>query len=126
MTEYKHSLSKNLLLGFGRVVKANAPNNRFSFKNCDFLSYSQASNLQKLKYWRLIRKPPDDEPKGGEWIITDLAFVFLAGECTLNHSVWTYRNVVQRYEGELQNVMQITEGWRYRPDYVADRVDHPE
>jgi hypothetical protein len=124
MTEYKHSLSKNLLRGFVRVVKASAPSHRFSFKNCENLSYSQAANLQKLKYWLLIRKPNDDDAKGGEWIITDLAFAFLAGEVTLNPNVWTYRGITQRYEGEPLTIMKITGGWRYRPDYVRDRIDH--
>ncbi len=125
MVEYKHLLSKNLLRGFVRVVKAHAPSHRFSFKNCENLSYSQAANLQKLKYWRLIDKPVDDDAKGGEWVITDLAFQFLAGELRIRPSVWTYRSVVKRYEGEPVTIMQITEGWRYRPDYVEDRVDHP-
>ena len=124
MVEYKHSLSKNLLRGFARIVYSVEPALRFQFKDCEFLSYSQASNMQKLRYWGMIQKEADEAGKGGDWLITPLAIKFLKGELSLPVAVWSYRAAWVRDEGATKTVDQITDGWKYRPKYAAEAVAH--
>jgi len=124
MVEYKHSLSKGLVRAFVRVVKHVAPEQEFSFSDCEFLTISQATNLHKLRYWYLISKPEKDEAKGGEWLITDLGMDFATGLIDIQPKVWTYRGTVQRFEGEPTTIEQITGGWKYRPDYARESQPH--
>lgn len=124
MVEYKHTLSKNLLRGFARIVKSVEPALTFQFKDCAFLSYSQASNMQKLRYWGMIQKADDETKKGGDWIITPLAIKFLKGELSLPVAVWSYRATWVRDEDATKTIEQITDGWKYRPEYAAEAVAH--
>ena len=124
MVEYKHSLSKGLVRTFVRAVKRAAPASRFSFSDCGKLSYSQAANLQKLRYWELIVKAETDKERGGDWIITERGFDFLTGRITLHPKVWTYRGVVTKFEGEKKSIQDITGGWKYRIDYAREAEPH--
>ena len=124
MVEYAHTLSKNILRGFVRIVQSHAPKNTFLFSECDPLSYSQASNIHKLRYWGLIKKVDDSAGKGGDWVITQIAFDFLSGRQPLHPKVWTYRGKVQRFDGEPKYIHEITGGWKYRVDYAQERLPH--
>jgi hypothetical protein len=130
MVEYKHSLSKLLMLSFIKVVKFVEPCRRYSFSSITnpespLLTLNQATNLHKLRYWNLIEKPSDDDrQKGGDWLITDSAIDFITGRSVLQGSVWTYRGKVQRYEGDPVNVTDITGGWKYRPEYAFEAQPH--
>lgn len=126
MVEYKHGLSKGLLRGFARVLQRHENKNAFDFKDCEFLTYSQASNMQKLQHWGLIEKENDSSGRGGHWLITDLALSFMKGNIPMPLHVWTYRGKRVRFSEESKYIHEITDGWRYRIDYALDSVNHNE
>ena len=126
MVEYKHGLSKSLVRSFAIVVKHFAPNRHFSFSDCTDLTYNQASNMQKLRYWGFIEKPENDAVKGGEWVITQHGLDFLMGKIAVPHNAWSYRGAFQRYEGTVETVDEITGGWKYRPEYAKESIAHQE
>jgi len=128
MVEYKHSISKSLLRVLVGILRVTVENGCAEFEVCQLikLTHNQLSNMHKLKYWGLIEKPPgdDNEGKGGCWVLTEKALKFLRGEIQLQKYVVTYRNSVQRFEGECLLVWEVTGGWWYRPDYVSHSKPH--
>lgn len=120
MVEYRHTLSKSLLrplVRFSRLGKGyHSPSKQ------EKMTHSQLANWQKLRYWGLIAKAPDETGKGGYWEITELGWGFLRGEYRVQKYAWTYRGDWRRFDGETQTVDQITGGWKYRPDYAREAV----
>jgi len=119
--EYKHGLSKSLMRAFIKFVIAVdcQPWGIADFSALD-LTYSQGSNFQKLRYWKLIEKVGDPEGKGGQWRLTSRGAAFAKGGIWLPIFAWTYRGDVTDHEGDLKTIDQITGGWKYRPEYARE------
>lgn len=125
MVEYKHGLSKGIVRAFIKAVRRAHPGQAFTISECG-LTYSERENLRKLKYWGLIKKASTNKDKGGDWIITDRGMRFARGTTFLPCKVWTYRGVVQRFEGKDKYIQDITGGWKYRPEYASEAMPHRE
>lgn len=119
MNEHKHTVSKALVICLAKLAKAGGT---ASLKTVG-LSHYQWANFQKLRYWKLIQKPPL-EGRTGVWEITSLGRAFLNNECPIQRSVWTYRNVPVRFEGEFIWPGDVIEGYRKYEDYVEDMQAH--
>jgi hypothetical protein len=124
MVEHKHGLSKGIIRSLYIVAKAQEITNPVKLRKTK-LTYSQRANLLKLQYWRLIARANPDKDSG-EWYITEKGFQFLRGEISLPHSVRTFRNEVQKYEGNNLFVMEVTGGWKFASEYAHDAQPHRE
>lgn len=118
--EYPHSLSRGLARVIFRICQNLGPAREFHVGSCD-LTNSQINNLQKLRYWGIIAKAPDETAKGGNWILTDLGLQFAQGRIMMRRKVWTYRGEFVRFEGDQILITDVSEGWKYRPDYARAR-----
>lgn len=122
LIEWTHGLTKGLLRALERFSRFgdgfhNPADPRLK------LNHNQLANWQKLRYWKLI-EGDEVNPKSGEWRITTLGWLFLANELKTHKKVVTFRAVVQRYEGDLVSVVQVTDGWWLRPDYIREARPH--
>ncbi len=122
VVEHKHGLSKGIIRSMYIVAKAQEIKNPVKLRKTK-LTYSQRANLLKAQYWGVIARGTPDKDTG-EWFITDKGFRFMRGEIALPHSVRTFRNKVQNYEGKDLFVMQVTGGWRFASDYARDMKPH--
>lgn len=123
VVEYKHGLS----IGLVRVLylMARAAEHGYPVHMADLkLTYSQRCNSQKLRYWYLIEKVGDPDGKGGDWLVTQRGREFLKGAISLPKNVWTFRGDTVRYEGRSRYIEQVTDGWKWRPDYAREAIPH--
>ena len=119
LVKYKHSLSKSLL----RCLYIPSALGYKSFNPGELdMNYNQRANFQKLQYWGLVERCDQDKAKGGDWRITEKGWFFLRGEIKVHKIAWTFRGKLERYDGEEVSVMEVTGGWRYRPDYARERA----
>lgn len=116
MVEYRHTFNKQMvnclfvLLDAGGKIKFSDLNGK--------LDYNQRNNFQKIQYWGLITKVPDQDI---DWALTELAYMFLTGAASISKSVWTYRNKFVRLDGEQRHIKSFGyEPYRQKPDYVQD------
>ena len=123
VVEYKHGLSLGLVRVLYRLAAADRPGSVVAISTVD-LTYSQRNNAQKLRYWYLIEKVGDPESKGGDWRVTQRGSAFLKGEISLPQYVWTFRGDTVRYEGRSRYIEQVTDGWKWRPDYAREAIPH--
>ena len=121
MVEYKHGLSKGLARSLYRISQHLDSNNEYHIAECS-LTYSQRENSRKLKHWKIIEKLGDKDSKGGRWRVTDVGMEFLKGHIMLRKYVWTYRDEFVRFAGDRVYITELTDGWKYRPDYVRESV----
>lgn len=126
VVEYKHSLSKGLLRCLFRMAQAGGVPVRISTLK---LTHAQQANFQKLRYWNVVAKVDisDDGTaiqKDGVWKLTDLGWDFIREKIRLPKSVWTYRADVVRYDGEEILFSEVTDGYKFREQYVEDAVAH--
>lgn len=84
------------------------------------LSYSERCNLQKLRYWGLLRHRGEPGGKGGLWEITDSGYAFLSGEVRLPRFVWTFRGEPVSLEGPEVHVQDAIDGWKRRPEWARE------
>ena len=123
--KYAHTLSIGLVRGFYKAVKLAAQGDTILFSDLGtVLTINEATNFHKLRYWGVIEKRGESTVKGGEWVVTDLGFDFLAGRTKLPPKVWTYRKVVKAFEGEPKGIEEITGGYKYRPEYAQEAEPH--
>lgn len=123
MVEYKHGLSKGLLIGLLRLFEKGRPVNLKFLQ----LSRNQWDNFQKLRYWGLVEKyrvknPNSDEQKGGVWTITAAGIDFCTGKLAVPRYVWTYRGDAKRFDGVPVKIADVDEGYRKRLDYAREAV----
>jgi hypothetical protein len=121
MVEYKHGLSKAQVRPLVRLM--NAGGGPLNISDDITLNKSEYTNFAKLAYWGLVEKEGDSK-RGGRWQITAIGRRFLGGEVTLQKTAWVYRGVVQRFDGPELSIMDVTGGWKYRPDYARESVPH--
>lgn len=119
MVEYKHGLSKGLARTLYRIANGMNADRVYGVREIG-LTNSQYDNHQKLRYWGLIERLEDESRKGGRWRLTDVGFDFVRGVSGLRKYVWTYRGDVVRFDGDAVWIAELTDGWRFRPDYARD------
>lgn len=119
IVEYKHGLSKVLVRSLVKVAKRGAGAHRIS----EFLSKSEYTNFSKLQYWGLAEKADGGE-RGGVWKVTQLGLEFIKGHIQLRQYAWSYRGELVRFDGNRIYVMDVTGGWKYRPDYAREARPH--
>ena len=119
MVEYKHGLSKGLIRSLAIVAVAFKDTEPHEIKDMG-LDYTNRCNFQKLRYWGLVEKVGDKDSKGGLWRITENGMAFVSGELSVPKFVWTYRGDIDRYEGKDIWITDVSEGWKYRPEYARE------
>jgi len=123
VVEYKHGLSIGLVRVLYVMASGAPPGSVVSMSDLK-LTYSQRCNAQKLRYWYLIEKVHDQDSKGGDWRVTNRGFEFLRGAISVPKDVWTFRGDTVRYEGRSRYIEQVTDGWKWRPDYAREAIPH--
>ena len=123
MVEYPHTLSRSLARVIYRITQNLDADRGFHVGSCD-LTNSQINNLQKLRYWGVIAKAPDATAKGGNWILTDRGLAFAQGRIPLRRKVWTHRGEFVRFDGAQIIITDVSDGWKYRPDYAREGRPH--
>lgn len=124
MVEYRHNLNKGLVAA---LVKLSQYGSAHIVDDLQ-LTTNQICNFAKLKYWGLAQhaSPPDGPSKSGYWKITPLGVQFVNRTAKVHKAVWTYRDRVERFDGDLVWVSDILPGYEQRPDYVKNSVPHGE
>lgn len=124
MVEYKHSFSKALAVGLGRLhFLGGGPIN---IKNLG-LTRNQWDNFQKLRYWGLVAKATkqDGTRAGGEWILTQKGRDFIEHGLAITKSVWTYRGDTVRFDGDTCFYTDSHEPkYKQRQSYADSAVPH--
>ena len=93
--KWRHTLTKGLvatLVKFAKACEVKGDRTLHLQDDVD-LTYSQACNFQKLRYWGLVDpyEKDDGTRRTGRWTLTQLGLNFLSGQQALFRSVWTYR-----------------------------------
>lgn len=105
---YIHSLNSGLvsvlIKAIQYVIKTN--NNKFHYKDLN-LNYSEASNLQKLRFHGLIAHYSKENTKSGLWLITTKGGQFLRGEVSIPKQVKTFRNKVLAHSEETIHISYL-------------------
>ena len=89
------------------------------------LDKSEYGNFAKLQYWGLAEKC-DNKERGGKWRVTENGWQFLEGRLAIPHGVTVYRKKVLERHGMLVTIRDLTGGWKYRPQHIADSKPHQE
>lgn len=119
MVEYKHGLSKGILRGLYKLAaRGGGPVNL----NDLGLTYNQQSNFQKLRYWGLVEKVDPLSEKGGDWKITASGIAFMKCEQAQPKYAWSYRGDAVRHSTETVMFDEVTEGYKYRPEWARESV----
>lgn len=84
-----------------------------------FLGGKQAGDHGKMAWWGLVERPDgereDGNPKLGRWRITERGRLFVRGRVTIVARVIEYRNVPQRFYGDLITIREaLGEKFSYR------------
>jgi len=116
---HKHSLSGVLMRGFRKALAVSDLMGRFQIAECG-LNNSERQNLSKLKCWGIIEKQRDKHNHGGSWRITVKGLAFAEGMTSIQKTAITYRDVVQKLAGDRVSIMDLADGWKYRPEYARD------
>ena len=120
MVEYRHGLSKGLVRGLAKFAKRGR--GTVNLNDCH-LTLTERTNFYKLKYWGLVEKASTNE-RGGEWKMTALGWDFVCGNISLRNRVWSYRGDFVRFDGMRIYIQEVTDGWKYRPDYAREAIPH--
>jgi hypothetical protein len=121
MVEYKHGLSKGLARGLYRIASAGGGPINLNELN---LNISQQTNFYKLRYWDLVKKSDTDSEKGGVWELTTKGWEFVKGAIWIPQTAVSYRGEFVRFEKGDIGITDITDGWKYRPDYARGSEPH--
>ena len=105
MKSFWHRITPGLV---GVLIKAiehvkKTQSNCFHYKDLN-LNYSEASNLQKLRFHGLIAHVPS---KAGFWLITSRGGQFLRGEMAIPVGVKTFRNHVEEHSEETIHISAL-------------------
>jgi hypothetical protein len=118
--EYRHGLSRPLVDAMAKLY-ARHGRGAVNLKILD-LTRNQWDNFQKLRYWGLVEKGKH----AGEWRVTELGEVFLIRGAKVRRSVWTYRGVRQRFDGDLVTVhSELGRRLGMRADYAETAQPGP-
>lgn len=115
---YLHSLNAGLVAVLIKAIKhiTKTGNNKFHYKDLN-LNYSEASNLQKLRFHGLIAHYSKENTKSGEWLITSKGGQFLRGEISVPKQVKTFRNKVLGHSEETIHISALKHKF---PDFQSE------
>ena len=101
---YKHSLTAGLV----QVMRIlwDAGGGPIHYSKLD-LSYSQASNLQKLRYFGLVAKATHTEKRSGYWLLTTNGVWFLTGKYRTRRNRWTKDGQVLYADGDPVTIHEV-------------------
>lgn len=119
--EYKHSLSKGLIRAFLKFAKQASltANGTVNLNDCD-MNLTERTNFYKLRYWGLLNKADLTNDRGGEWRMYEKGWKFVKGEISVSKHAWSYRGEFTRFDDEQVFIMDVTDGWKYRPQYARE------
>ncbi len=105
---YLHSLNSGLVSVLIKAIQyvGKTKNNKFHYSDLN-LTYSQASNLQKLRFHGLIAHYSKENTKSGEWLITTKGGQFLRGETSIPKQVKTFRNKVIAHSDKMIHISEL-------------------
>jgi len=117
MVSYTHSLNKGLCKG---LIVLDRQGGASKLNDMSELNFNQKTNFQKLKFWGLVQKGSN-----GVWSITTTGLEFLYGRITVNERVVTYRNVTEKFEGEMVSIEEAMKdfGYWWREQYLENAVN---
>lgn len=119
--DYRHSLSKGLADVLIRIYRHCGPVRARDLG----LNYSQASNLQKLRYWTLIDHVTSEDKRTGLWSITEVGEQFVRAIIRLPRHAWSYRGeALNEYEGEMVLITDLVPGYNWRVAYAEEARPH--
>jgi len=111
MVMYWHCLNEGLVLALVNLYR-----NGKTRKAKDVCSHVQTCNFQKLKYWKLVVKQGNHL-----WTITEEGIRFVEGKTWQYSRVLTYRQIVQRYDGNPVYARDLLLfDYKQREEYAAD------
>ena len=116
LVKYRHHLSKGLAIALIRLYRHGSPARLRDLA----LSFPQATNAQKLRYWGLVEQVEIDETRTGKWAITALGEAFVRNLSRVPRTVITYRGVPQGTEGEAVLISEVVDRYSWRVDYAAE------
>lgn len=124
IVEYPHTLNKGLMRALYKVYRSGG--GPINLKNVlPSLTRNEWDNFQKLKYWNLVEQViVDGSRKKGVWLITELGKKFVTGNISLPNKVWTFRGEIVKYEGSNIFIQDITDGYKFRPEYANESISH--
>ena len=115
--KYWHSLNKHLC---SALIKIYSQHGLEPVKISHILSHNQLCNFQKLKYWDLVEKCSNEPGKGGYWRITNKGERFIKGTIAVSQRVQTFRGQAVDRDGGSTMIIDIIEGYQYKPDYLRE------
>jgi hypothetical protein len=119
--DYRHSLSKGLADVLIRIYRHRSPVRARELG----LNYSQASNLQKLRYWNLIEHVTIEDKRTGQWSITETGEQFVRAAIRLPRHAWSYRaEALNEFEGEMVLITDLIPGYNWRVTYAEEARPH--
>lgn len=124
MVEYPAAFNKGLARVLLRLYEVGRPAEMSELG----LAYSQRTNEHKLRYWGLAEQYITEETKRkrGCWVITQKGKDFVEGKISIPRHCWTYRNEVVEFDGQPIRFSEVSEGYRYRQDFIEQRRPHNE
>src|SRR5258708_6084709 len=81
--------------------------NRFHWHRDLALTNNESHNFQKLRFHARIAPADKDNPKSGEWLITERGGKFLRGEIAVPKKVMIFRNKVLDHSKELIHILEL-------------------
>jgi hypothetical protein len=119
--EWRHGLSAQLAKILIRVYQYTRSHGSTLFRARDLhLGYAAESNLQKLKYWRVIEHRNRDEERAALWHFTETGEKFVRATIRLPKKVWTYRTAIVEYEGEAVYIGDLVPDYKTRLQWAQE------
>jgi hypothetical protein len=126
LKSYWHRLTPGLVsVLIKAIVFVHAHGNKFHYRDLN-LNYSEASNLQKLRFHALIAHWDKENLKSGYWLITGRGGQFLRGEIAVPAAVRAFRNEVQKHSTELVHINEFRGKVPCFESSFAARIERPE
>ena len=123
--EYKHTLSKVLADSLIRLYRFTQARKLDSATVADLmLSYSHASNFQKLRYWGLVEHRTKDDKRTGRWAITQAGEDWVRCTSRLQRFAWTYRGKFVEFEGDPILITDVVPNFNWRIDWAEEARPH--
>jgi len=116
---YKRNLTSAHARNFLRMLKAGKDN----FHHYKEVSDGEGTDFSKPKYWGLLIKKPNEDPKmisSGFWKLTDKAILFIKGSIGLPKYAYVYNDRVLKFSDEEIKFLDL---WNQEFDAEGLRVE---